>query len=372
MKTRIVALLLALLMLCAPVAAMAEAIEIAVICTSLTGSLATNGDYMTKGVNMALEEINAAGGINGVELKATFLDDTVQASEAINCVKKAIYDMEVPVILGSDSSGLILASMQYAAEEKVPQIVSGTNVGITAQGYDTIFRMRASDAVPAKILAEYVYSTEGLKNVCFFYTNEDYGKGFMQNTADAYTALGGTVLAQEAGNVGDTDFTAQIMNIKNANPEALLVLGKEIECSKFLRQARELGLTTPVYGGSTLGLDYVIELAGIENMEGVKIVTHYMPQDPDPVVVDFVEKFEAKYEIEPTTHAVCYYDATKLVAEVMKQYGTTAEDIAKGLREIEYVGVQSKFKADPTGEMVTKQVIGEFVNGAWTVVGSME
>ena len=84
-------------------------IEVAVITTSLTGSLATNGEYIMNGVNMALEEIAAAGGINGVELKATFLDDQVKASEAINATKKAVSEMKVPVILGPDTSGNILA-----------------------------------------------------------------------------------------------------------------------------------------------------------------------------------------------------------------------------------------------------------------------
>lgn len=375
MKRKLASLLVLLIVLSVPLTGlMAQApIEIAVIVTSLTGSLAINGDYMTKGVNLALEEINAAGGINGAELKVTFLDDQVQASEAINAVKKAVYEMKVPVILGSDSSGLILASMQYAAEAGIPQVVSGTNVRVTQAGYTTIFRMRASDAIPAKILAEYVYTNDGRKTVSFFNTNEDYGKGFMQATDENLKALGAQVVGYETCNIGDTDFTAQILNIKNQNPEAVLALGKEIELSKFLRQARELGLTTPIYGGSTLGLDYVIDLAGKENLEGVKIATHYMPQDSDPAVVAFVEKFEAKYDgLEPTTHAVCYYDATHLIAEVMKQYGTTPEQIAKGLHEIEYTGVQSKFKSDETGEMVTKQVIGEFVNGVWTVVASIE
>lgn len=376
MKRKLVSLLLLLVLtLSLPLTGMVsqEPIEFAVIVTSLTGSLATNGDYMTKGINLALEEINASGGINGAELKATFLDDQVQASEAINAIKKAIHEMKVPVILGSDSSGLILASMEYAAEAGIPQVVSGTNVRVTQAGYKTIFRMRASDAIPAKILAEYVYNNDGRKNVSFFYTNEDYGKGFMQATDENLKALGAEVLSYETCNIGDTDFTAQILNIKNQNPDAVLALGKEIELSKFLRQARELGLTTPIYGGSTLGLDYVIDLAGKENLEGVKIVTHYMPQDPDPVVVEFVNKFEAKYDgLEPTTHAVCYYDATHLIAEVMRKYGTTPEEIAKGLHEIEYTGVQSKFKSDDKGEMVTKQVVGEFVNGAWTVIASIE
>lgn len=355
----------------APAPAAKPPVKIAVICTSLTGSLAKNGEYMQDGVNMALEEINGSGGINGAPLEVTFLDDQVKSPEAINAVKKAVDEMKVPVIIGMDSSGLVLASMPFAAEAGVPQIVSGTNIRITAQDVKTIFRMRASDATAAKILGEYVVN-QGHKKVAFLYTNEDYGKGFMEATEKILTAAGGTTVAKETCNIGDTDFTAQILNIKKAAPDAMLVLGKEVETAKFLRQSRELGLALPTYGGSPLGLDYVLELSGKEAMEGVRIITHFLPQDTDPAVADFVKKFEAKYNVEPSTHAVCYYDATKLVAEVMKKYGTTKEDVAKGLHEIEYTGVQSKFKASPTGEMVTKQVIGEFKDGKWSVVDKVE
>ena len=346
-------------------------IEVAVITTSLTGSLATNGEYIMNGVNMALEEIAAAGGINGVELKATFLDDQVKASEAINATKKAVSEMKVPVILGPDTSGNILACMPFAAEAGVPQIVSGTNVRITGQNVDSIFRMRASDATAAKCLAELV-NKDGHKKIAFMYTNEDYGKGFMESTKTILDTLGIEVVGSETCNVGDTDFTAQITAIKSKAPEAILILGKEIETAKFIRQARETGVSLPMYGGSPLAADYVVELASKEALEGIKIVTHFLPADPDPAVTDFVEKYEEKFGNEPTTLSAAYYDGIKMIAEVMNKYGTTKEDVLKGLKEIEYVGVQSKFKADDIGEMVTKQVVGEFKDGKWSVIDSIE
>lgn len=346
-------------------------IEIAAIITSLTGSLAANGEYMTNGINMALEEINAAGGIKGQMLKVTFLDDQVKSSEAINAVKKAVDEMKVPVIMGSDSSGLVLASMPYAADKGIPQIVSGTNVRITNQGVKTIFRMRASDAVAAKILADYTIK-QGYKKIAFMYTNEDYGKGFMQETTDNLKKAGVTPVATETCNVGDTDFTAQILNIKKADPDIILLLGKEVETAKFLRQSRELGVKAPFYGGSPLGLDYVVDLANKANMEGLRIVTHFLPSDSDPVVQAFVKKYMEKFKKEPSTHSVCYYDATKIIAEVMNKYGTTKEEIAKGLKELNYTGVQSKFKGSESGDLVTKQVIGEFKDGKWIVVDRIE
>ena len=348
----------------------AEPIKIAIITTSLTGSLATNGEYIMNGVNMALEEVNSAGGINGAELTVEFLDDQVQAAEAINATRKAVSEMNVPVILGPDNSGNVLACMSLAAEAGIPQIASGTNVSITSQGIDTIFRMRASDATAADCLAELV-KKDGYTKIAFMYTNEDYGKGFMESTQACLEELGIEVVASETCNIGDTDFTAQITSIRNASPEAVLVLGKEIETAKFIRQARETGLSLPMYGGSPLGADYVVELATPEALEGTKIVTHFLPANPDEAVTAFVNTYQEKYGNEPTTLSAAYYDAIKMVAQIMNEYGTTKEDITQGLKEIDYVGVQSHFKDDGTGEMVTKQVVGEFSDGKWSVIDSI-
>lgn len=351
-------------------ASTSEPVEIAIITTSLTGSLATNGEYIMNGVNMALEEVMAAGGINGAELKVTFLDDQVKASEAINAAKKAVSEINVPVILGPDNSGNVLACMSVAAEAGVPQIVSGTNVKVTSQGIGTIFRMRASDKTAASCLAELV-KKDGYTKIAFMYTNEDYGKGFMESTKTYLDEMGIEVAASETCNIGDTDFTAQITTIKNAAPEAILVLGKEIETAKFIRQARETGLSLQMYGGSPLGADYVVELATADALEGTKIVTHFLPANPDEAVTKFVETYESKYGNEPTTLSTAYYDSIKMVAQIMNEYGTTKEDIIKGLKEIDYVGVQSHFHADETGEMVTKQVVGEFKDGKWSVIDSI-
>ncbi|KYZ75778.1 hypothetical protein AXX12_11265 [Anaerosporomusa subterranea] len=345
-------------------------VKIAVIVTSLTGPLTKNGEYITNAVKMALEEVNSSGGVKGRKLEAVFLDDQVKSSEAINAVKKAVDDLKVPVILGSDSSGLVLASMPFAAKEGVPQVVSATNVRITRQNVPTIFRMRADDAVAAKILADYV-TGKGFKKVGIMYTNEDYGKGFMEEIQKNLQAQKNGAIGLETCNIGDTDFTAQILSLKNKGVDTVLALGKEIETAKFLRQSKELGLKVQMFGGSPLGLDYVVELAG-GAMEGVKIVTHFLPSDPDPKVQEWVNKYKKLYKNEePETHVACYYDAVKMVADIMNKNGTTKEAITKGLKEVNYVGIQSAYKGSASGDLVTKQVVGDFKNGVWTVTDSL-
>ncbi len=351
------------------VSAAEKTVNIACIVTSLTGALTKNGEYITNGIKMAVDEVNASGGIKGEKLNVICLDDQVKSSEAINAVKKAIYDLKVPVILGSDSSGLVLASMPFCAKEGIPQITTATNIRITNQGIPTIFRARAGDDVAGKILAQYVHK-KGFKKIGIIYTNEDYGKGFMELIQKNLTQLKNPAKAIEVCNIGDTDFTAQILSFKNKGTDAVLALGKEIETAKFLRQSREMGLKTAMFGGSPLGLDYVVDLAGGPKgaMEGVKIVTHFLPSDPDPKIQTWVAKYKKLYNgQEPETHVAAYYDMVKMVAQIMNKNGTTPEAITKGLQKVQYTGIQSQFKGSPTGDLVTKQVIGEFKNGQWQV-----
>jgi len=365
-KGKIGILLTVLLILALPMVASAQ-ITIAAIITSLTGPAAQNGVYMTNAMNMAIDEINARGGVRGQKLEIVYLDDQAKASEAINAMRKALFDIKPAVILGPDWSGLVLSCMPLAAQQGIPQIVSATNVQITSQGIPTIFRNRANDSVPAKLIAQYV-TDEGFRKVGIMYTNEDYGKGFADETAENLKRLGNAPIRVESCNLGDTDFTAQILALRNAGVDVILALGKEVELAKFLRQTRELGVTTPVMGGSTFGIDYVVELAGPEAMEGVKIVTHFLASDPDPKIQEFVGRYMDLYPgLEPEAHVPCYYDTIHFLAEIMEKYGTSPQDITKGLQELDYVGIQSRYVYSPGGDLVTKQVIGEFRNGIWEV-----
>ena len=257
----------------------AQNLRIVCIVTALTGSVAQNGEYITRGINMALDEVNAKGGVRGQKLEVVFLDDQAKASEAINAVKKAIYDLNTPVILGSDWSGLVLASMQIAADEGIPQLVTATNVQITSQGIPTIFRLRANDSVAAEILAKYV-NDQGYKKIGIMFTNEDYGRGFADETSNYLAKLDNKPAVIESCNLGDSDFTAQILSFKNSGVDVILALGKEIELAKFLRQTRELGSTPRVWRiahGPRLCCR-----TGRGAMEGVRIVTHFLPTDPEP------------------------------------------------------------------------------------------
>lgn len=340
-------------------------VEVAFIAT-LTGTNATIGDQIVKGAEIAREEINAAGGINGAELKFNVIDDQQTADQALTAVKKAVDQLRTEIIMGPDSSNLILAGLPYAAEKKVPLIGSGTNYKVTGQGYDTIFRVRPNDNTTAVNMVDAVKDYE---RVGYFYTNEDYGLGFLNAMEPEMKSQGKEFVVKETCNIGDTDFSSQITALRNANLDALVVIAKEVEGAKFLRQAHELGLKLPMYAGSSMGGEMVMELTGPEPLEGLTILTPFVPTNPDPKLQEFVKKFRDAHGVEPLNHAVAYYDMTYLVAKVLSEYGTTKEEIAQGFRQVEYTGLLATYKADENGDMVFKQSMAQFRDGVWEYVG---
>nr|WP_122011643.1 ABC transporter substrate-binding protein [Maliibacterium massiliense] len=340
-------------------------VEVSFVAT-LTGTNATIGDQIVKGAEMARQEINDAGGINGAELKFNVIDDQQTADQALTAVKKAVDQNKAQIIMGPDSSNLVLAGLPYAAQNKVPLIVSGTNAKVTGQGYKTVWRVRPNDDTTALNMIDAVKDYD---KVGYFYTNEDYGLGFLNTMEPAYKQSGKEFVLKETCNIGDTDFSSQITKLKNANLDALIVVAKEVEGAKFLRQAHELGLDVPMYAGSSMGGDMVLELAGADALEGLTILTPFVPTDPDPDLQTFVKKFKDAHGVEPLNHAVAYYDMTYLVAKVLSEYGTTKEQIAEGFSKVEYEGLLATYKSDEKGDMVFTQSLAQFKNGVWEYVG---
>ncbi|WP_343210502.1 ABC transporter substrate-binding protein [Anaerolentibacter hominis] len=336
---------------------------------SVTGTNAAIGEEIVYGAQLACKEINAAGGIGGRELVLEVIDDQLTASEALNAAKKGIDEMGSQVLLGPDPSSNALAVLPYAGEKGVPVLVTGTNYKVTSSGYKNVFRFRANDTATAEVVAEFMVKNE-FKNIGLFYTNEDYGLGAYKAVEDSLGKSNIKLSAAETCNIGDTDFTSQIMNLKNADLDALIIFAKETEGAKFLAQAYQLGLNCEKYGGSSLASNFVMELCGEEAVEGVHAIVPYVASNPDAAVQEFVKKYNAEYGIAvPINHAACYYDVVHMLGIVLNEYGTTSEEIIEGFRNIDYTGVQSHYKADENGDMCTKQSISTCKSGVWEFDG---
>ncbi|SMB92263.1 branched-chain amino acid transport system substrate-binding protein [Thermanaeromonas toyohensis ToBE] len=340
-------------------------IKIGQIITSLTGEAAMYGHYQKNAAQMAADEINAAGGVNGKKIEIIALDDQAKPNVALNAMQKLISEVKPVAVLGPDWSGNTLAAAPVAQQNRVPQITSSKSWKITHQGNPYIFRVVALGPFVAEALVNYAYQ-QGYRKMAILYTNSEYGVSGGEGAKAALEKLGLKPVAYETYNVGDNDFTAQLMRIKNSGAEVVIDYSIQIEGAKSFRQMREMGINIPVYGGDAFITPEFAELVGPEKMEGIIAGSAFIPSCPEPAVQEFVRKYKEKYGVIPDDHAAPYYDAVKILAQVIAKVGTDREKIAEELRNLKgFQGVQGDYTADKWGNLIHSVMLARYTNGQW-------
>jgi branched-chain amino acid transport system substrate-binding protein len=293
---------------------------------SLTGKEAAFGQSSHKGTLMAIEEINAQGGVLGKKLKLIYEDDQTKAGESATIAEKVISDDKVVALLGEVASGRSLEAAPICQQNRVPMISpSSTNPKVTEVG-DYIFRVCFTDEFQGRLIANFALDTLKAKKIALMKDVAlPYSVGLRDYFVKAYEARGGTILTEKNYSSNDKDFNAQLTAIKAENPEAIFVPGYYTEAGLIVAQARQLGITVPIFGGDGWEAPELIQLGG-DAMEGTYFSTHYSAENQSPMVQDFVKKFQAKYNGEtPDAMAALGYDSAMVLADAIKRAGTTDE-----------------------------------------------
>ena len=286
---------------------------------SLTGPQATFGQSTHNGIMMAIDEVNAAGGINGRKIKVLTEDDQSKQEEAANAVTKLISQQSVVAILGEVASSSSLAAGPICQANKVPMITpSSTNPEVTKKG-DYIFRMCFLDDYQGHTMADYVTKTLGVKTAALITdVKNDYSQGLGKYFEEEFVKNGGKIVARASFANGDSDFKSQLTAVKASNPEILFVPGYYTDIGQIAQQSRDLGMTTPLVGGDGWESPKLIEIGG-KALEGSYYSNHYFFGDTLPVVHDFVQKYKDRYGQTPDALAALGYDAAKVLADAMKR-----------------------------------------------------
>ena len=292
---------------------------------SLTGDTATFGTSADEGAQLAKDEINAAGGVLGKQIKLITEDDRSQSGDARNAVQKLINRDKVVALLGEISSGRSIAAAPIAQKAKIPMLSPGsTNPKVTQEG-DYIFRACFIDPFQGEAMARFAMETLGKKRFAIlFANNSDYSVGLKDYVKQAVLAAGGEVVAEESyAEKSDKDFSGQLTKIKGANPEAMFVTGYYTEAGLVASQARSLGLDVPLIGGDGWDSPVLVESGGAA-IEGNYFTNHYSPDEERPEVKKFVDAYKAKYGGKvPDAMAVLGYDAMRLMADAIGRAGST-------------------------------------------------
>ncbi len=289
---------------------------------SLTGTTASYGQSSHKGLAMAIEEINAKGGVLGKKIRLITEDDQSKPEEAASAVTKLINRDKVKAIIGEFSSSKSLAAAPICQFAKIPMLSPGsTNPDVTKKG-DYIFRNCFIDPFQGEVLAKFAYNSLHIKRVAILTdVKNDYSVGLTQFFIDTFKALGGTVIVEQAYSEGDTDFKAQLTAIKSKKPEAIFLPGYYTEAALIMRQARELNIMLPFIGGDGWDSAKLFEIGG-DAINGSFYSNHYSSDNTDPIVQNFVQAYKAKYNQVPDAIAALGYDSGKMLADAITRAGS--------------------------------------------------
>src|SRR4051812_7286432 len=287
---------------------------------SMTGTEATFGTSSDRGIQLAVKEVNGAGGIKGRQIQVIALDDEGKPEEAATAATRLISSEHVVALLGEVASTRSLFMAPKAQAAKVPMVSpSSTNEKVTAVG-DYIFRACFIDPFQGYVMAKFATETLKLKKAAILRdVRNDYSVGLAKVFNDNFTKMGGQIVDNESYSSGDVDFKAQLTNIKGAAPQALYVPGYYTDVGLIARQAREVGLTIPLLGGDGWDSEKLYEIGGAA-LEGSYFSNHYSVDDPSPRIQEFVAKFKKAYGGQvPDSLAAQAYDAAGMLFDAMKR-----------------------------------------------------
>lgn len=310
----------------------ADSIKIGAI-GEMTGGNASYGTSMMRGFNLAVKEINAAGGVDGKKIVLVEADTKSEPAEAANAMSKLINQDKVSFVSGIFTSSSAIAACNISETAKVPYLAVGaTNPAVTvAKDGSTkpnTFRVCFIDPFQGTVGANFVTNELKAKTAAIYIDNSsDYSKGLADFFKKSFVANGGSIVAEEAYLQKDTDFKAVLTKIKATNPEIIYVPGYYEEVGKIIKQARELGITVPIVGGDGWDSPKLPEIAGAEALNNTFFTNHYSPDADSAESKAFVAAFEKEYNQKPDAPAVLGYDALKLMVDAIKRAG--AADPAK-------------------------------------------
>lgn len=324
-------------------------IKIGVI-APLTGNEANYGVDSVGGIEIALEEINAQGGINGRTIEIIKEDDVCSDARMATKAAQKLTDVDkVVAIVGQVCSASLLATAPIAEAAKTVVVGCCTSNPAITQAGDYIFRVWPSDALQGKDMANYVYTVAGLRTAATIYTTSDYNYALQDVFKTEFERLGGSVVAQETYAADAKDFRTQLTKIKTKNPEALYVVPYG-EGGLVLKQAKELGVRAKVFASETIASKEVVAAAA-GAADGVIYATPGFDSE-NPKSKLFLEKFKAKYGKEPSIAVIAAdaYDSMMLVAEGLKQ-NVTSDAVKAYLYTVkDYDGAGGTLTIDSNGD----------------------
>ena len=331
----------------------------------ITGGAASYGNSVKHGAQIAIDEINAAGGVNGKKLELVFEDDQNDAEKAISAYNK-VMDQGVVAILGGVTSGCSIAISEESVKDGILQITpSGSAQNCTK--YDNAFRICFTDPLQGKTMADYI-KDQGITNIAVIYNvGDEYSKGVTEAFVEEASTNGMNVVALESFNEGDVDFKTQLTKIKGTNAEAIFLPIYYAEVAAITEQAQTVGLSLPYFGCD--GWDGVIDQLGgdTSNIEGAIFLTPFVATSEKENVKTFVEAFKKAYTDTPDQFAADGYDGIYAIKLAIEACGdeVTNENMIAAMTKISVNGLTGDMTFTAEGEPNKSAMVAVIENGQY-------
>jgi branched-chain amino acid transport system substrate-binding protein len=347
-----------------PTSAHAQTIKIGEV-GSMTGSEATFGISTHQGIELAIKEKNAKGGVKGKKLELITVDNQGKPEEAAIGTTKLITQDKVIAVLGEVASSRSLAMAPIAQKNKIPMISpSSTNPKVTTIG-DYIFRVCFIDPFQGEVMAKFAAETLKVKKVAILRdVKSDYSLGLSDYFKAAFTKGGGEIVVDQTYSSGDVDFNSQLTSIRSKKPEAIFIPGYYTEVGLIAKQARKLGVKVPLLGGDGWDSTKLYEIGGKALNNGY-FSNHYSKDDQSPSVQTFVKNYEAAYKATPDGLAAMGYDAALvLIAAMEKTKNLTPKEIRDAIASTkDFSAVTGKISIDDKRNASKPAVVLEVKDG---------
>ncbi|MGB4304428.1 MAG: ABC transporter substrate-binding protein [Syntrophomonadaceae bacterium] len=339
--------------------------------TEMSGPVASYGSNAANGALLAIEEINAAGGVLGKQLDPLSRDCKSIPDEAMS-VSAALVGEKIVAQIGPLTSGNVAGSTPVMMENQIPLLApAATAVNVTVDEKtnkvrDFIFRVCYRDSDQGQRMANFALEDLNVKNAAIYgSTSDDYATGLAKYFKEEFTSKGGTIVAEEGFVNGDKDFRATLTKIKSADPEFIYVPGYYTEVAVLIKQAREMGITCPIGGGDGWDSPDMVSVAGAEALNNTYFTNHYSVEDPDPAIQSFVEAYKAKYNKLPDSFAALGYDAARLLADAIERAGEADPVKVKEALEAtkDFPGITGTMSIDENHNPVKNIVVIEYKDG---------
>jgi branched-chain amino acid transport system substrate-binding protein len=341
----------------------------------LSGAGAVSGTNFRDGMLLAIDEINAKGGVLGRKIETPLLDTQSDAGISRAQLQKVL-DNNPYVVLGPVYSGSVLVDMALTQQAEIPEIVGGEAAAITQKGDPYVFRTSFGQQFSMPKIANYIRDGVKAKTVAVLWVNNDFGKGGRDNFTKEMAARKIKVVTDVSTESGQADFSADVVKIKGANADAIFVYLNEEESARFLREAKKQGITAPLIGETTLLGQKVIDLAQ-GAAEGVRGHVGLTVDAPIPAVQQFADRFKKRFNYACDHNGIKGYTAVYIIKHVTEKMGKFDSKLfAQTLHGMtitpqEEPGVLMEVSFDQNGDLDRESFLGEVVNGKQKIVATL-